>query len=358
MRIVHAVYGMEMGGMEVLVAQLCRLQRAQGHDVAIFAYSRLGVLGEQLAAEGFEIYVPGEAHPLQTMWRYFKCFRAQKPDVVHCHGIAPTIHATLGARLLRVSRVISTRHRVEFFPYDRIGEIQYNLMGWFCHWVTGICETTCEQLRSGTLACKGKIVRVYNGMDAVPPTDYTALGKNGFTVLFVGRLMPEKGLETLIKAIALARGKAPTLKLWIVGDGRMRDQLRKLAEELSIEEHVRFWGQHLNPAPFFSAADVFAMSSINEGLPLSLIQSMSLGTPSVVTDVDGMGEVLRLTGGGILVPVGDIEEFGKALIALAQRPELRRKLSDCALAGYRAHFTFQRMAEDYMKLYSGEQLRF
>ena len=351
MKIVHAVYALEMGGMEVVVSQLCRIQRDQGHDVTIFSYAGLGVIGDRLRADGFSIYVPGVAHPIKTMWRYFRHFRTMKPDVVHSHGVAPAVHASISARVAGVPSVISTRHRVEFFPYDRGAERRFNLMGWFCNWVTGICEVTCEGVRSGPLARKKKIVRVYNGTTPVARTSFDSLGKRGFTVLFVGRVAPEKAIDTLIRAVAIARTHMPDLALWIVGDGRSRSELEALAGELGIAEHVTFWGQQMDTAPFFSAADVFAMSSISEGLPMSLLQSMSLGTPSILTDVDGMGEVLRLTDSGLLVPVGDVEAAAAAMVRVASDTELRTRLSERALAAYREHFTLERMAAGYMERY-------
>jgi glycosyltransferase involved in cell wall biosynthesis len=93
------------------------------------------------------------------------------------------------------------------------------------------------------------------------------------------------------------------------------------------------------------------MSSISEGLPMSLLQAMSLGTPSVLTDVDGMGEVLRLTGAGLLVPVGDAEAMGTAIIRVATDAALRTELSERAFAGYEEHFTLERMASGYMERY-------
>ena len=130
MKIVHVVYSLEMGGAELIVGQLCRIQRAQGHQPSVLAYSKLGVIGEALVAEGFDVHVPGPAHPLRTMLRYFKIFRARKPDVVHCHNVAPTIQASIAARLAGVPSVISTRHRLELHPYDRASERKYNLACW------------------------------------------------------------------------------------------------------------------------------------------------------------------------------------------------------------------------------------
>ena len=351
MKIFHAVYSLEMGGAEVLVGQLCRVQRAAGHEVAVYCYSNLGVVGEGLRAEGFSISVLGEAHPLRTMARYFRLFLALKPDVVHCHNVAPTTQAAIPAWLARVRCVISTRHRLELYPYDRKAETQYNFMGWFCDWVTGICQVTCDNLLRAPLARKKKIVRVYNGTSRVERVETAQLGKRGFTLVFIGRLAPEKDLGTLIRAVALAKEQVPGLMFWIVGDGRTRGEWEKLVEELGVGEQVKFWGQQTATAQFFCAADVFAMSSFSEGLPVSLLQSMSLGTPAILTDVDGMGEVLRLTESGLLVPVNDPAAFAAAIVHMAGDVELRAELSRRALAGYEAHFTLERMADGYMELY-------
>ena len=352
MKIVHVVYSLEMGGAEVLVAQLCQIQRSQGHSIRIFAYSDLGVVGDRLRQDGFDIYVPGKAHPLRTMLRYFLRFLKIRPDVVHCHNVAPTTHAAISARLAGVPHVISTRHRLELFPYDRAAEAQFNFMGWFCNWVTGICEVTCENVRSGPLARKSRIVRVYNGTTAVERTSFEGLGKHGFTIVFIGRLAPEKALGTLIRAVMLAKNQVDDLALWIVGDGRARGELEALTQELGAGKQVKFWGERMDTAQFFSAADVFAMSSISEGLPMSLLQSMSLGTPSILTDVDGMGEVLRLTGGGLLVPVGDPEAMAEAIVRLATDRKLYEELSRKALAAYQKDFTLEQMAHGYMALYT------
>jgi glycosyltransferase involved in cell wall biosynthesis len=351
MKIVHAVYNLEMGGAEVLVSQLCRTQRAQGHEVWVFAYARLGVIGAALRAEGFEIYVPGEAGLATTAWRYFLRLRQLRPDVVHCHSVGPTLQTVLGARLAGVRCVISTRHRLELDPYVWKTEAVYNAAGWLCSWVTGICEVTCEGVRRGPLARKKKIVLVYNGTEAVERVSADELGKDGFTLLFVGRLAPEKDLAMMIRAIALAAERAPQLRLWIVGDGSARPSWQALSEQLGLTGRVRFWGQRTDTAKFFSAADVFVMSSRNEGLPMSLLQAMSVGLPAILTDVDGMGEILRLTGSGLLVPVGDQAAMADAMVRMAGDAALRQKLSKLALEAYAREFTLEHMNAQYMDLY-------
>ena len=352
MKIVHAVYSMEMGGAESLVAQLCRLQRAQGHQVSICAYSQLGTLGEALRSEGFRIDVLGIAPVPRTMLRYLRLFRDLKPDAVHCHNPAPTLQAALGARLAGATSIVSTRHSLVAPPYDIAAEIKYSLMARLCNHVVGICDATCVNLRGAPLAPRSRIVRVYNGaapLRRLPPESLPA--KSGPTFLFVGRLATIKDLPTLVRAAATAIDRVPELQLWIVGDGPARPSLEALVAELGIIPHVTFWGERHDVDRFFSAADVFTMSSVSEGLPMSLLQAMSIGMPALVTDIGGMAEVVRLAGAGLCVPVGDSTAMAEAIIFLARDAAARDVFGRSGAAAYAARFTLDEMNQAYLRLY-------
>jgi glycosyltransferase involved in cell wall biosynthesis len=351
MKIVHVVYSLEMGGAEVLVGQLCRMQRANGHSVSVCSYSRLGTVGEGLRSDGFAIFVPGEAHPVVTMGRYLLHFLKLRPDVVHMHNVAPTIQAALAARLAGAKSVVSTRHSLVAAPYDLVEERKYNAMARFCDWIVGICDVTCENLRGVPGAYPGKIRRVYNGATAIERESFAELGKNGFTLVFVGRLAAVKDLETLIRAVAVALKQVPELRLWMVGDGPMRGELEALVESLGIADQVRFWGQRLDTAKFFSAADAFCMSSVSEGLPMSLLQAMSVGVPTIVTDVGGMAEVVKLAGCGLVAPVGDAEGYAKQIVRLATEAGMREGFAETGRVAYAKEFTLERMDAGYMAIY-------
>lgn len=352
MKIIHVVYSLEMGGAEILVAQLCRLQRKHGHDVSVVAYSNLGTLGEQLLREGIPVLVLGEAPLPKTFLRFLDEFRRMRPEVVHCHNPAPALQAVVPARLAGARSVIITRHSLVAPPYRRGEEIAVNLVARFSDWVVGICDATCENLRHTPGALCERIVRVYNGVDPiVPPPVEDRPQKSGLTLLFVGRLAPIKNLSTLIRAVAYASPRLEDLRLWIVGDGAERPQLEALVRELGMQDRVTFWGERLDVAGFFSSADVYCMSSTSEGLPMSLLQAMSVGMPAVVTDVGGMAEVVRNADGGLTTPVGDAHAMANALVEVASDPARRALFSRNAAAAYHEHFTLERMDASYMELY-------
>jgi glycosyltransferase involved in cell wall biosynthesis len=354
MKIVHILNSLEMGGAEMVVLALARGQRASGHDVSVCAWSLAGPVGDALRADGFQLRTPGEKTPWMTVVAYFRIFRQLKPDVVHCHNRGATLHAALSARLAGVQSVITTRHNL-VAPYDD-DEIKYTIVSGICHRIVGVCEATCKNLREAPFSHARKIVRVYNGAEPLVRTDFSALGKRGFTLVFVGRLAAVKDLGTLLRAVAIAAEKVLGMELWIVGDGPSRPALEAQAADLGIAAQVRFWGQRLDTAPFFSAADAFVMSSVSEGLPISLLQAMSLGVPSIVTDVGGMAELVRRSGGGLLVPVGDAEKFAQAIVRMAYDHQLRDQLAGFALHCFGDDFTLNQMEDAYTEVYRHERI--
>src|SRR4029077_15439339 len=194
-------------------------------------------------------------------------------------------------------------------------------------------------------------IHIYNG--ASPVDNHAApRPKFGFTLLYVGRLAPLKDHCTLLQAVSLVRTHHPDVRLWIVGDGPLEPSLRKLSDELGLNECVTFFGEQADVSPFLLAADLFVSSSVTEGLPVSLLEAMSVGLPALVTDVGGMSEIARLSGAVTLVPSSDPEGMAGALCsAVARRQELP-KMGKLASHCYEQYFRPERMLDDYLTLYN------
>ena len=266
--------------------------------------------------------------------------------------IFATTPAATGARLAGAKCVVATRHSLVSPPYDRADEAKFSLITrCFVDAVAGICDITCDNLRGAPLADRRRIVRVYNGAAPLDEAAPVATENDEFILLFVGRLAEVKDLPTMLRAFALAAGQNARLRLWIVGDGSVRARLQGLAEELGLGGRVRFWGQRLDTAAFFRAAGAFVMSSVSEGLPMSLLQAMSIGLPAIVTDVGGMAEVLQLSGGGMRVPVGDANAMAAAMVRMEVDGSARQAYGESARQAYAAHFTLQQMAAAYERIY-------
>ncbi|MHB8499927.1 MAG: glycosyltransferase [Candidatus Acidiferrales bacterium] len=351
LNIVHVVDSMEMGGAEKLTATLCRLQRDRGHTASVHCLYGVGVLGEDLRAEGFEVILHHPSAFFHLMRCSYKAFRRSRPDVVHCHNATAAIIAAFPARLAGVKTVIATRHGLVKPPYQIRRELKFALASRWCDWIVGVCEGTRANLLAAPFAARDRIIHVYNG---AWPADTLAVPrpKNGFTLLHVGRLAPLKDHATLLQAVALLRAHHPDVQLWIVGDGPLEFSLRRLTFELGLNDCVNFFGEQADVSPFLLSADLFVSSSVAEGLPVSLLEAMSVGLPAVVTDVGGMGEIARLSGAVTLVPSSDPQGMAAALSdAIVRRQELPR-LGKLASYCYEQYFRPERMLDDYMSLYN------
>ncbi len=343
---------MEVGGAETLVSQMCRLQRKQGHDPHVYAVAALGLLGEQLQRDGFHVEANVGKHLLDSNRSFFQIFKKLRPDVVHLHNPTPTIYAAAPARLAGVPSIVSTRHSLVAPPHPLVPELKYACAATFCDWIVGICDATVNNLRSLHMLKPRKIVRIYNGTDAVVKVaEENCPPKDGFTLLYVGRLVPVKNHDMLLLAFHLALSSLPNLRLWMVGDGSERQRLESMASELGIATKVTFWGQQLDVSRFFSAADAFIMSSKSEGLPMSLIQAFSVGLPAIVTNVGGMGEVVRQAGAGYSVRADDFREMAAAIQSVATNDAERKNFSLAAEASFQSQFKLEAMVKSYSRLY-------
>ena len=352
MIIAHIVDCMEVGGAETLVSQMCRLQREQGHDPRVYAIWALGALGEQLQRDGFVVQPHIGGSLANAPRALFQIFRSTRPSVVHLHNPTPTVYAAIAARMAGVPSIVSTRHSLVARPRRLVVELKYAVAATCCDWVVGICDATVNNLREIHTIPRRKIRRIYNGANSLPSVARELCpDKSGFTLVFVGRLEPVKNHALLLRAFAKALSILPELRLWMVGDGSERGRLESLSAELGLSSQVKFWGQQLDVAPFYSAADAFIMSSRSEGLPISLLQAFSLGLPSIVTDVGGMAEVVQLARAGVTTPAGEVDAMAAAIVRMATHPEERGQFSLNAEASFRSHFTLQTMTDAYLELY-------
>jgi glycosyltransferase involved in cell wall biosynthesis len=167
----------------------------------------------------------------------------------------------------------------------------------------------------------------------------------------VGRLVRAKNYPMLLEAIAQARASVPDLALRIVGDGPDRAVLEELAAKRGVQDAVQFCGERADVGTLLSDAEVFVLSSISEGLPISILEAMAAGLPTIVTDVGGMPEVVGLSGAGVVVPGGDASALARAIVQMADRRAELKELGLKARTCYREHFTPERMSEQYLDLY-------
>ena len=352
MVIAHVIDSLEVGGAETVVAALCRLHASAGHRVEVHCLTATGVLAEELGQEGVPVYFHAAPGAWTSVIRLFRAFWRSRPDVVHCHNKVATIYAAAAARLTGARAIVSTRHGMVPLPFRFRQELKFWLTAAaFCDRVVAVCETARRNMTTGARPLAHKVVTIRNG--AYPPRvdGDQAIPQAGFRLVSVGRLANAKNFDTLLRAVAVARTAVPDLGLWIVGGGDEGPRLRQLCADLNLASAVRFCGERRDVGNWLRAADVFVLSSISEGLPISMLEAMAAGLPAIVTEVGGLPELVALSGAGTTVPVRDVDRFARAIVELAGRRHELAVLGERASACYRDHFTPDRMAGEYLALY-------
>jgi glycosyltransferase involved in cell wall biosynthesis len=175
---------------------------------------------------------------------------------------------------------------------------------------------------------------------------------------YVGRIMPEKDLETWLRAAALVAQRFPEAQFVLVGEGRdgvTLGQLQRLALELGIAERVYFPGYRAQLLPVYGSFDLFVLSSRREGLPNSILEAMAVGLPVVTTDVAGTSELVLDGQTGFVVPQGDVEGLARAMGTLVVDRQIRQRIGQAGRQRVERQFSFtqrlQRVEELYARIF-------
>jgi colanic acid/amylovoran biosynthesis glycosyltransferase len=169
-------------------------------------------------------------------------------------------------------------------------------------------------------------------------------------VLFVGRLVEKKGVDTLIDAMAILRQSAPGLELSVIGDGPARGDLEKQAQAAGIKVKFHGWLDEKKVRSAMRRALLLAVSSRtaaggdSEGLPTVIMEAMAFGVPVVATRHAGIPEIISDKVTGLLVPEADAGALAGAILTLKNEPELTNRLRGEAYADVRARFDADRQS--------------
>jgi glycosyltransferase involved in cell wall biosynthesis len=172
---------------------------------------------------------------------------------------------------------------------------------------------------------------------------------------YVGRIIPEKDLETWLRAAALVAQRYADAQFVLVGEGRdgvTLGQLQRLATALGIAERVHFPGYHAHLLPVYGSFDLFMLSSRREGLPNSILEAMAVGLPIVTTDVAGTSELVLDGQTGYVVPQGDVDRLAQGLMTLLADQQLRQRMGQAGRERIEREFSFTQRLQCIEALYA------
>jgi glycosyltransferase involved in cell wall biosynthesis len=305
---------------------------------------------------------------LRALMALIREVRRRRPDIVHTHtakaGMLGRLAAILAGRPRPV--IVHTYHGHVLEGY--FGRAKTALYRGLERWLAkrsdaliGVSSATVDDLVRLGVGERSKFRIIPIGLDLDPFLESSAAAGAAFRVeagvregevllSFVGRLVPIKRVDVLLRALSHARASGAPVRLAVVGDGQLRPELERLASELGVADHVFFAGYRADMVPVAAAADLAVLSSDNEGTPVSLIEAAAAAKPAVSTAVGGVPDVVTLES-GILTDPEDAEALGAAIAELASEPATRLEMGERARVHVADRFSVERLVEDIQALY-------
>ncbi|HEX3186208.1 MAG TPA: glycosyltransferase [Pyrinomonadaceae bacterium] len=330
------------------------------------------------------VYIPEMSREISlkdavTVWKLFRLFLRERPDVVHTHTAkAGTVGRVAGFfyRWLTPGTLVG-RPRSCKFVHTYHGHVFHSYYGrsrtrlflaierLLARLVTDQLIVVSEQQGAeiGTdfrVGRPGQIKVVPLGLDLSAFADHASrrarfrdeLAVDDETVLvgIVGRLTEIKNHRMFLNSVARLKDRGPKMRFVVIGDGSLRESLEQQARSLGLQSEVIFTGGRRDPEYFYPALDIVALTSLNEGTPLTLIEAMANARPVVATSVGGVVDLIG-EDRGIGVPSGDEEAFASALQRLAADGELQKDLGARGLEFVQRNYRKERLVEDIKRLY-------
>lgn len=362
-KVLHLTFDMRIGGTEMVIKNIIEGLNSYDLIMSIFCIETpLGPWGEELKNKGVQINsaTRNAGFDFNIVKKIRTHIIQHNIDIIHCHQYTPWVYGTLAAALTK-TKVVFTEHG-RFYPDSASWKRRLiNPLLTFCtNKITSISKATKSALEEFEYISPRRIDVIYNGIAEVTADAKEAaiireglnIPKDGVILGTIARFDPIKNHLMMLDAFAKARKENPNLFLIMIGDGTERPKVESKINELNLKDFVRLTGYQPNPSNYLLLFDIFLLSSLSEGTSMTLLESLSLGIPCIVTDAGGNAEIIENNYNGAVTPNADINAFSEAILKLAisDLTDMRKS----ARKRFEQRFTNTIMNEQYHAIY--EQL--
>lgn len=257
-------------------------------------------------------------------------------DLIHAHSHLFWMTAT-AVKIAKAMKkpVVTTVHGVLAERNSFVNLAQYSYLYTFGSRVfknstRTICLTNSDAAEIVRFGANPKKIRVVP--NAVDTSLFKPGEENGNKLVWVGRFVPEKGIQYLVKAAKIVLSEHDDVKFVLVGEGPLRLYIMKLATKNGLKEKISFAGKmsQREVAQVMQSASVFVLPSLREGFPKTLLEAMACGKPVIASNIPGVNNVIGNTRGGILVPPKEPKALAETIVELLDDKSLRLKLGSRA----------------------------
>jgi glycosyltransferase involved in cell wall biosynthesis len=378
-RVLRVIARLNMGGPAIHVANLAAgLETrgyhttlvagslARGEDSMAFLAERLGVAVVSVEELQREVSL---LHDARSVLRIAELIRSERPHILHTHTAKAGAIARAASLLAGGARppvVLHTFHGHVLKGYFDAGRTAFfrhveRTLARASDVLVAVSPEVRDELVELGVAPYDKFVVIRLGIpleerlgDPTANSDYRRLygiPEDAFVVGWVGRMTEVKDTGAVLEIVRATRDRGVEAVLCMVGDGPDRERLEQLAHELGIARSCYFVGYQSDVAGYYRLFDAFVLPSVNEGTPVSAIESLASGTAVVANRVGGVPDVVRDGVDGFLVEPGDIDAAAARLAELAMDPALRTRLGASGRTRALERYSVARLVDDVDRLY-------
>jgi glycosyltransferase involved in cell wall biosynthesis len=349
-------------GAENMLLNLAQSQKSIGCDPCLLLFYNVHQpnveLYERARSRGISVRMlrcEGRAD-LRAIREIREYIRTDQVDLIHTHGYKADLYGYLAARR-EAKPIVATCHNwvggtAALGIYNRLDRMALRKF----NGVAAVSNAVAAQLRDARIA-ENKIHTIANGIDiekfcgAEPAWFGSSPDAKQKTVGIVARLDLQKGFEYLLQAIAGLTSTHPDLRLVIVGEGPDQGAIQSMADRLNLIPRIVFAGQRGDMANVYAGFHIFVLPSLNEGLPMTVLEAMASSRPVIASKVGAIPTVVRDGETGLLVDPKDVVGLRASLDRLLSDPALSSRLATQGHDWVRRHFTSDAMAENYLRMY-------
>lgn len=356
MKVLHVVLTLDVGGLENFIASLVA-EYSGCVESLIVCLETNGAVGEMMAGVRIIELNKNKGLRFSLAVAISQIAKINKIDIIHTHNQLAHLYGSLGGFLSRIP-VVHTKHGRNA-PHSLKKSFLSKISSMFTTKIVAVSSDAADVCKRIEYVSSTKIMTILNGID----THRFTPGKSGYIVNelsipqsvpligIVARLSIEKDHATLISACRLLKERGRSFCLVIIGDGPLRNTLKEKVNHLHLDEYIHFMGMRYDIPILMRDLDIFVLSSITEGISLTLLEAMSCSIPVVATEVGGNPEVVIDCETGYLVPARNPELLAEKIEDLLENLTLRNRMGQAGRERVIETFSLSRAADQYFSLY-------
>lgn len=361
--LLYVIWGLEVGGAEKVVELLATHCDRRSYRPLVACLHRLGPLADRLRRQGIPVFCLGKRRglDLRVLPKLIHLMRRERVEIVHTHLWTANLWGRLAAWLAGVPVIIATEHNVDTWKRP-IHFLCDRLLSRVSATIVCVSESVQAFYQRHLPSVNGKLVTIYNGIEPardrspspsprpLAPAEGEWAGR--FPLLAViGRLVPAKGHQDCVDAVAMLRDRYPSLVTLFVGDGPLRRPLQEQIDRAGLRDAIRLTGVRSDIPALLNHIHLLLLPSTREGLPMVALEAMAAGVPVIATAVGGTPEAVVDGETGVLVPPHDPVALAGAIDRVLQDPARYACLSAQARRWVEERFTVARMVAHTEALY-------